>query len=161
MNTVTAGFSELAGILYDGSNIWVTDYSAGKLFKLDASGNILQTVAVGSGPLYSAFDGANIWVPNIDDNSISVVKPGNPAKVVATIVADSNNRLNRPAGAAFDGERVLVTNNAGSSVTLFKAADLSFIANVTTGTGTAPAIPCSDGINFWVPLFSTGNLLRF
>jgi hypothetical protein len=35
-----------------------------------------------------------------------------------------------PIQAAFDGERVLVTNYLGNSVTVFRAADLSLIGNV-------------------------------
>lgn len=63
----------------------------------------------------------------------------------------------------FDGIRVLVTNGAGDSVTVFKAADLSFIANVPVAASTFPYTACSDGINFWVNLYFTlpGNLLRF
>ena len=67
--------------------------------------------------------------------------------MVATIAADANNKLNGPEAVSFDGERVLVTNNGGGTVTLFKAADLSFIANVPIGSLYGA---CSDGINFWV-----------
>ncbi len=160
VNTVTTGFAQPAGILYDGANIWVTDSYAGKLFKLDGSGNILQTVSVGASPLFPVFDGANIWVPNIEDNSITVVQ-ASTGNVVATITADANNNLNHPCGTSFDGERILVTNFVTGSVTVFRAADLSFIANVATGSLTRPHSACSDGINFWVPLEGTGNLLRF
>ncbi len=47
-STVTAGFNAPYGILFDGAHIWVTDTGAGTLLKLDSSGNILQTVTVGS-----------------------------------------------------------------------------------------------------------------
>jgi DNA-binding beta-propeller fold protein YncE len=160
VTTVTAGFASLFGILYDGAHIWVTDQTAGTLLKLDASGNILQTVTVGSTPQVPVFDGANIWVPNYIGQSISVVQ-ASTGKVVATINADATNQLNGPNVASFDGERVLVTNFNSSSVSVFKAADLSFIANVSTGGGTIPVGACSDGVNFWVPLGGTGNLLRF
>lgn len=43
---------------------------------------------------------------------------------------------------------------------LFKAADLSFVANVATGGSTDPVEACSDGINFWIT-DRTRNLLRF
>jgi DNA-binding beta-propeller fold protein YncE len=162
VTTVSTGFSAPIGILYDGAHIWVTEVFAGTLLKLDAAGAILQTVTVGSLPGFPAFDGANIWVPNLGDNSITVVQASS-GNVVATIGADANNQLNGPSGASFDGERVLVTNQNGNTVTLFKAADLSFIANVTTGSTTDPYGACSDGINFWVDLrsFANGNLLRF
>jgi hypothetical protein len=159
VSTVTTGFTTPYGILYDGANIWVTDNGAGKLFKLTAAGAILQTVIVGSSPTNPVFDGANIWVPNYASNSITVVQASS-GNVVATINADSNNLLSNPAGASFDGERILVTN-FGGSVTVFKAADLSFIANVPTGAGSGPFGACSDGINFWVTLNSAGKLLRF
>ena len=78
--------------------------------------------------------------------------------IVATILADATNLLQQPTTAAFDGERVLITNQASQSVTIFKAADLSLVANVPTGS--APHGACSDGINFWVTLGSSGTLLR-
>jgi YVTN family beta-propeller protein len=157
----TAGFNAPTGILYDGANIWVTDAGAGTLLKLDPNnGAILKTVIVGSAPFYPVFDGENIWVPNLGDDSVTVVQASS-ATVVATIVSDASNQLNGPLAASFDGERVLVTNQGNDTVTVFKAVDLSFIANVPTGTSTHPFGACNDGINFWVPLYGTGNLLRF
>jgi hypothetical protein len=162
VTTVTTGFADLSGILYDGAHMWVTDYTAGKLLKLNSSGAILQTVAVGVQPQTPVFDGANIWVPNFGagDNSITVVQ-ASTGNVVATINPDANNLLRQPAAASFDGEHVLVTNFSGNTVTLFRAADLSFVANVATGPTTIPTNPCSDGVNFWVPLQNVGSLLRF
>jgi hypothetical protein len=163
VTTVTAGFLQPNGVVYDGANIWVTDGAAGTtgtLLKLDAAGTILQTVTVGTGPQFAVFDGANIWVPNQISNSISVIQ-SSTGNIVATINADANNDLSGPTVATFDGERILVTNNGGNSVTMFKAADLSLIGNVTIGPSTMPSAACSDGINFWVPLSNSGNLLRF
>jgi hypothetical protein len=160
VTTVTTGFVNPFGILYDGAHIWVTDVGAGTLLKLSSAGTIIQSVTVGTTPWFPVFDGTNIWVPNRDSNSITVVQASS-GNVVATITTDASNQLNGPKGASFDGERVLVTNTFGDSVSLFKAADLSFIAHVSTGTATAPWGACSDGINFWVPLEGTGNLLRF
>jgi hypothetical protein len=160
VTTVTTGFASLGGIQFDGANIWVTDAVANKLLKLDASGNILQTVNVGPNPNFPAFDGTNIWVPNANDGSITVVQASNGA-IVATIAADATNKLNGPTSASFDGERILVTNFSGSSVTLFKAADLSFLANVPMGAGSTPLFACSDGINFWISDLASKALVRF
>jgi hypothetical protein len=157
--TISTGFSIPAGIVYDGAHIWVTDSGANTLLKLDSSGAILQTVPVGTEPLFPVFDGTNIWVPSDVANSITVVQ-ASTGNIVATINADGTNLLNLPTGASFDGERILIANNGNASVTLFKAADLSFIANVPTGASTAPAEGCSDGINFWI-VDNNGNLLRF
>lgn len=72
--------------------------------------------------------------------------------MVATIVADGSNKLNFPTSASFDGQRIMIGNNTGNSLTLFKAADMSLIANVPTGANTGPSGICSAGIDFWVPL---------
>ncbi len=158
VTNVASGFMELAGILYDGAHIWVTDELAGTLLQLDASGAVLQTVTVGAVPRFPAFDGTNIWVPNYGDDSVTVVQ-ASTGNVVATIAADANNQLSGPIAASFDGERVLVANESNNSVTVFKAADLSLIANASTGPSFRPTgSVCSDGINFWV---TATDLLRF
>jgi hypothetical protein len=160
VTTVTTGFKSVIGAVYDGAHMWVTDYGAGTLLKLDSSGTILQTVAVGNQPEWPVFDGANIWVPNNADNSITVVQASS-GTVVATILQNGTNLLNAPQEISFDGERILVTNDGNNSVTLFKAADLSLIGNISTGGASFPAGTCSDGIDFWVALHGNGNLVRF
>ena len=65
-----------------------------------------------------------------------------------------------PVAAAFDGERVLVTN-AYNSVSLWKAADLSPIGTFSTGGLTSPRGVCSDGVNFWIALQGAGQLAWF
>jgi hypothetical protein len=159
VTTVTAGFTNPDGILYDGANMWVSDQGVlpGKLFKLDSNGAIIQTVTVGSAPRFPVFDGTNIWVPNSDSDSITVVRASTGA-VLATLTA---NGLSGPNAAAFDGERILVTNRNGDSVSLWKASDLTPLGSVSTGSTTAPFGACSDGLNFWITLPSTGKLARF
>ena len=151
---VTTGFVEPAGILYDGSNIWVTDFGAGTLLRLDDSGNIVHTVPVGN-PLYPAFDGHNIWVPSFNDNSLAVVRASD-GTVLKTFSAGNRNRngLNQPTQAAFDGQRILVTDRTGG-VSLFRATDLSIIGNPATPGITSTFGVCSDGVNFWVGLNPT------
>jgi hypothetical protein len=157
VTTVTTGFTEPLGALYDGSNVWVTDASAGKLLKLDSAGAILQTVTVGIFTEFPVFDGTNIWVPNTTSSSVSVIRASSGA-VLQTL---TGNGLGGPFAAAFDGERVLVTNGSGNSVSLWKAADLTPLGSFATGAFTSPLGACSDGINFWIALSNTGKLARF
>jgi hypothetical protein len=160
VTTVSAGFTNPRGILYDGSNIWVTDRGVmpGKLFKLDSTGAIIQMVTLGGdGPANPVFDGTNIWVPNLDSNNVTVVR-ASTGVVLATL---SGNGLNGPTTAAFDGERILVTNSVGHTVSLWKAADLTPLGSFGTGASTSPVGACSDGLNFWITLFGSGQLARF
>jgi hypothetical protein len=78
--------------------------------------------------------------------------------VLATL---TGNGLNTPTTTAFDGERILVTNVSNNSVSLWKAADLIPLGNISTGANTTPFGACSDGLNFWIILNNTGKLARF
>jgi hypothetical protein len=157
VTTVTTGFSSpRGGFVWDGAHMWVTDAFGQSLLKLDGAGAILQTVTVGSYPLFPVFDGENIWVPNDFDNSLSVVRASTGA-VLATL---TGNGILGPGLAAFDGQRVLVTTN-NNSVSLWKAADLSPLGSVSTGPNTAPFGACSDGISFWLALSFSNQLARF
>ena len=156
VTTVTTGFSHPFGAVYDGANVWVTDATAAKLLKLDAAGAILQSVTVGANPEFPVFDGTNIWVPNNDVDSVSVVRPGS-GSVLQTL---TGNGLNGPTAAAFDGQRVLVTSEAGA-VSLWKAADLTAIGSVSTPASTNPYGACSDGVNFWIAYSGSNTIARF
>jgi DNA-binding beta-propeller fold protein YncE len=92
-------------------------------------------------------------VPNQSTNTVTVVRASSGI-VLATL---TGNGLNQPVTAAFDGERILVTNFGGNSVSLWKAADLSPLGSVSTGASTRPTGACSDGLNFWITLNSTGK----
>jgi len=113
-------------------------------------------VTVGVNPFHSVFDGGNIWVPNSSD-SVSVVRVSTGA-ILQTL---TGNGLNGPKTAAFDGQRVLITNTTGASVSLWKAADLTPIGVFSTGTGNSPFGAASDGVNFWITLEGAAQLARF
>ena len=158
VTTVTAGLTSPIGAVFDGTNVWVTDYNGGKLLKLDGSGSILQTVTVGGSAGNPVFDGSNIWVPCGGNGLLYVVRASNGA-ILSML---TGNGMNDPYAAAFDGQRVLVANLGGDSVSLWKAADLTVIGNFSTGTGSAPIGAASDGIHFWVSLGGLGGkLARF
>ncbi len=155
VTTVTTGFAGPLGLIYDGANVWVKD--TGTLLKLDTAGGILQTVTIGSSYAgFPIFDGTNIWSPR-DTSSVAVVRASTGA-VLATL---TGNGLFGPTHAAFDGQRVLVTNFNGNSVSIWKAADLTPLGFFPMGTSTEPTWVCSDGVNFWISLSNTQQLARF
>jgi len=156
VTTVTTGFAGPSGALYDGTSVWVTDFAAGTLLKLDPSGNVLMTVTVGAQPLYPAFDGTSIWVPNQGSASVSVVR-ASTGSILQTL---TGNGLATPASAAFDGQRVLVAN-LGNTLSLWKAADLTVVTSVPAANGSQPLGACSDGIHFWITLDGANQLARF
>jgi len=116
-------------------------------------------VTVQNSPGQPVFDGTNIWVPNLGSNSVSVVRASSGA-ILTTLFG---NGLDTPLAAAFDGQRVLITNNgASSSVSLWKAADLTTLGTFSVGAAQVPWGACSDGSSFWIVLHTTtGHLARF
>lgn len=149
--TTVSGFSNPTGAVFDGSNVWMTDISAGTLLKLDANGGVLQSVPLGNAPYYPVFDGANIWVTQLVGDSVSVVQ-ASTGIVIATL---TGNGLLGPSQAAFDGERILVTDQGHfrggdpTGVSVFRAADLTPLGFFAT-PGNSPVGACSDGTNFWI-----------
>jgi len=158
VTNVSTGFSHPSGILFDGANIWVTDSGDNKLKQLDSTGNVLLSVAVDVGPTLPVFDGTNIWVPNNGASTVSVVRAsGGLAGTVLTTL--TGNGLNGPQQAAFDGERILVANFSGDSVSLWQASDFTEIGTFFVGSN--PLGACSDGLNFWLTFSQGSGLARF
>ena len=153
---ITTGFVNPFGAIFDGANVWVTDRGDNTIKKLDAGGAILQSVPVGAKPIIPAFDGTNIWVPNLIDNSVSVVR-ASTGTVLATL---TGNGLSSPQVAAFDGQRILVTNYSGG-LSLFQATTLAAIGNPATTGMFNPSGACSDGSSFWIGDNGGSHIGRF
>jgi hypothetical protein len=159
------GLTNPYGMLYDGQDLWVTDRTEDMLKRVNKSNGLVSiNIAVGDEPQHPVFDGMNIWVPNRDSDSVTVVRvkdaSGNPLTAPFVVGTLTGNGLDGPVAAAFDGERILVANFFGNSVSLWKAADLSPLGSISTGEGSLPAGVCSDGVNFWVTLIGTNRLAR-
>ena len=158
------GFNSPIGILFDGVNLWVTDAGDSSLKRVDtATGAVLQSITLTGTVNHPVFDGTNLWIPSGD--KVFVVRGGSglAATLLATLTGDG---LNGAFQAAFDGERICVTNASAQSVSLWKATDLSPIASVSvTASGFNPRGVCSDGVTFFVglrhPSGITGQIVRF
>jgi hypothetical protein len=161
--TFTTGFTAPSDVLWDGENLWVADAATDQLKRVDpASGTVLENIAGGDEPIELLFDGMNLWVSNLTGDALTVVRArgGQRGTVLATL---TGNGLNNPRGLAFDGERVLAANQAGNSLSIWKAADLTPLGNLPVGANTCPIFAASDGLNFWVTRECGGanDLVRF
>jgi hypothetical protein len=159
VTTFTTGFDRPASITFDGTHLWVVDAGAAELYRVNpAFGTIFETIFIGivSSFVDPVFDGTNLWVPA--DNMIKVFSTSSPARVLATL---TGNGLNNSRAAAFDGERIMVTNDTG--VSLWKASSLTPLGNLNLGSAYVPRGVCSDGLNFWISadVSLNGYLLRF
>ena len=72
--TVNVG-SNPVRVAFDGTNIWVTNYSSGTVSKINpVSNTVTATVTVGTNPSGVAFDGTNIWVTNVGSGTVSKIR---------------------------------------------------------------------------------------
>ena len=160
--TYTSGFNFTSphSILYDGASLWVTVPSADVVRRVNpATGAVEQNVAVGNYPKSLVFDGTNLWVTCLS-NQVYVIRAVGALQgtVLATL---SGNGLSEPVQAAFDGERILVTNYVGDSVSLWKASDLTPIGTFPLPPTSTPYGVCSDGTKFWISLLYEDQIVSF
>jgi YVTN family beta-propeller protein len=90
-------------------SLWVSS-ETGKIYRIDPVSLAIQAVVtVGANPLASAWIGGRLWVPNIDDNTVSVVDPATNAVARTIPVGQSPLAVAEAAGSAwvtsdFDGD---------------------------------------------------------
>lgn len=163
VQTFSAGMSRPSGLEFDGKNMWITSWGDHSIKKFNKDHSVALSVPVLEGPVSPAFDGANLWIPgSAPPYGLSVVRVSD-GTLIKTFSDGNGNRngLTTPYQAAFDGQRILVTNLSGDSVSLFNASTLSAIGAYPLGLGPYSYVSgvCSDGINFWFA--AAGKLLRF
>jgi DNA-binding beta-propeller fold protein YncE len=159
-STFSTGFNRPRAILWDGAALWVLDYGDNALKEVNpATGGVISTLGLAALPREMIFDGMNLWITHTG-GSLTIVRAvgGLRGTVLQTI---TGNGLNGCFGLAFDGERVLVANEDGDSVSLFKAADFTPLGSLSTGAGTDPSAVCSDGLNFWIARPGSDDIVRF
>jgi len=152
--TFPTGFSQPRGILFDGANLWVTDQGDTTLKRVDTTtGAVLQTIPLSGTVGHPVFDGTNLWIPCSDPDQVYVVR--GVGGLTGTVLAQlTGNGLNGAFQAAFDGERICVTNSAAPSVSLWKASDLSPLDSIKLDfdpTYHSRGV-CSDGTTFFIGL---------
>ena len=102
----------------------------------------LPSVSTGAEPYGIAFDGANMWVVNWHDLTVSKISV-NDGVTLGTYTVGSLS-----AGIAFDGANVWVANSFGATVTKIRARDGHTIG--TYATGSYPWQVAFDGHYIWV-----------
>ncbi|MGH8203406.1 MAG: YncE family protein, partial [Steroidobacteraceae bacterium] len=76
-----------------------------------ADGAVLGSFPVGSGAHSIAFDGAHIWVANLDNSSVAKLRAADGAVLGSFPVGNSGH-----FGIAFDGTNIWVDNSGHNSV---------------------------------------------
>ena len=97
----------------------------------------------GDGPHGLAFDGANIWVANWNDDTVTKLRASD-----GSLVGTYNVNANAPDALAFDGANIWVANYESDTVTKLRASDGSLLGIYPVGKG--PDSLAFDGANIWI-----------
>jgi len=132
------------GITYDGTHIWVANYSSSRVSKyLESSGEFIYSVPVGVNPSQLQFDGTHVWVANRGSNNVMKIDP-----VTNTVIATYSSGGVQPIGLLFDGTFMWITNI--TSGTVVKMMLNGTIVGTFPSAGTSPFGMCFDGTHVWI-----------
>jgi hypothetical protein len=131
---------------FDGTNIWVTDYTSSDVMVVNQSGAVVSVITLNPAahPEGIVFDGTYMWIANNGQGMDSVSK----LSVAAKALVASYPVGHAPDGVGFDGSRIWVTNSYNNNVwTLSKDTGQQLAAY---WTGTFPLTVIYDGTNMWI-----------
>src|SRR6266478_5923144 len=140
--TIHISTSELTGMIFDGTSIWVTVWGSFFVDKLSLDGAVLGSYVVGQGPYQLAFDGANVWTANKTDGTVTKLRASD-GQVLFTVPAGSY-----PHGIVFDGHEIWVANEVTGTLTKLRLTDGAILG--TARVGQNPQQLAFDGVSIWV-----------
>jgi len=131
------------GVIFDGTYIWVANSGSNTISKIyPATGAILNTVSVGSGPYFMAYNGSTqtIWVANRNSANVSVV---NESGVVVNTISTGAE----PQFVAWDGgNNMWVSCYSSQLVEEFSSAGALEASYAVTGHGQPLGITYGAGV---------------
>jgi DNA-binding beta-propeller fold protein YncE len=136
-------------IAFDGTNIWLTDYTSSDLRVIAENGTVLKVIPLPSAnPEGIIFDGKYIWVANDGANQDSVSKFDISTM---TLIGTYPVGLD-PDAVGFDGTSIWVANTDSNSVWRLNPATGAPLPGASGGisTGLFPTAFAYDGTNMWV-----------
>jgi sugar lactone lactonase YvrE len=136
--------------VFDGTYIWVSNFQATVTrFRLD--GKQAGTFNVGTGPSLMAFDGANVWVVNQGDQTVTKLRARDGMNL-GTFPATSN-----AYGIAFDGANIWIAGEPNIVELRPSDGKLIFQARLPrSGQG----VVAFDGANLWVANYSDNSVSK-
>jgi YVTN family beta-propeller protein len=139
----------------DGSRLYLTSLSPDVVVVDLSSNTVTGTINVGNGPRDVAINaaGTRAYVPNADDNTVSVIDVATGSTTINTVLKVINVG-NGPRGAALNqsGTRLYVTNQDDNTVSVIDTTNDgdAVIGTVNVGNGPYGIAMHPDGIHLYV-----------
>jgi len=129
-------------LAFDGTYLWNADSSADKIYKLDTSGNIIDSFdSPGSGPSGLTFDGTYLW--NADSTTDRIYK----LDISGNIIESFDSPGTYPEGLAFDG--TYLWNADADADKIYKLDISGNIIGSFDSPGSIPRGLTFDGTYLW------------
>jgi YVTN family beta-propeller protein len=128
----------------DETRLYVANIGSGSITVIDRGDDSVTTVPTGAGAegIDVSADGAEIWVTNRDDDTISIVDAAT-LEVIETL--DAGGAMPIRAKFSADGAEVWVSNARSGTVTVFDAASRELIATIEVGAVPVGLLMSPDG----------------
>jgi hypothetical protein len=145
--------NKLLNIVYDGTNLWATDYEAKKIYKISTSGVVLATISTDNFPYSLAYQSGYVYIccPFYDNALIGGVNPNNLLKINVSTNAVTETTIGVPGdivyGLASDGtylwaasntdatSNILQINAAGSVINSYSVGDSLYLISYYDSVG--------------------------
>ncbi len=145
------------GAAFDGTYLWVGNFSDNNLSKIDVRTNaVVATVPVSYGPRFLAFDGRYLWV-TLDSSIGSVEK----VDVISNQVVATTTVETYPTAITFDGSYVWVATFSSGNLNKVDIRTNAVVAMVAIGDGHDYGSIFFDGSAIWVAMDDgTANVVK-
>jgi Concanavalin A-like lectin/glucanases superfamily/CARDB len=144
-----------AHIIFDGTNIWASNYNDYTISKLRASdGQVLGAYSTGSFPAGLAFDGSAVWVANYGGPSITKLRASDGLNLGLLTISDAH-----PWPILFDGTNLWIGNWDTNTIRAIRPSDGSTYCTISTGNG-HPYGFAFDGTNIWTSDDNTNTIRK-
>jgi len=154
-------------MVYDGANIWVTDFTSSDVTIVASNGQLVKTIPLApstnpagpANPEGIVFDGKSVWVADDGPYANTVSKFDAQSQ---TLIATYPVGLT-PDALAFDGTYIWVANSYNNNVWLINPDTGEFVNGFATGL--FPTDLVFDGADMWVsngvfPTLGTGSVTK-
>lgn len=141
-------------VVYDGTNIWVTnagDNTATVITVSTGTPTGFSPVATGSNPIGICFDGTNIWIANLASGAPTVVVAATGAPAAFSPVASTSTF------PAFDGTNVWVACDGGNTHVFNATTGVETGFSPIANSGTVATSVTFDGTNAWITYINQGD----
>jgi|GEM_PF-1250464 len=151
------------GLAWDGANLWCSDATNDRIYKLNSSGGVITSFASpGSTPTGMTWDGANLW--NADATNDRIYKLSATGTTLTSFASPGGG----PAGMAWDGANMWVSDY--NVETIWKLTTSGSVISSFSAPGSYHYGLTYDGQNLWLvdadvllmyKIDRSGNVLDF